>query len=342
MNPIDMSKEAITPMDLAMLAPMLYVPGDHPDLEIVLGGQRQLGVCSITVCLEDSVRREHRAEAAMNLCRLLENLHEIPRSVFIRPSNVDSLQRLLDHLPVGRIAGFILPKATIGAIHEWIQRSYSLHPILPILETREALDPVGRRDLAHACAAHAAVIPGARIGANDFFSLLGGLRRPPGRTIYDTPVGHVIDSLLETFSASAVRLCAPVSDRITDISVLLREAEEDIHRGLFAKTCVHPKQVHPVWCAYLPSDAEVSEALQILDPDAPAVFASNGDMLEPACHSEWARRILRRVEIHRSVMNRVETVPIPRGGPCAAPAGSEPAPFYPPSEVRSLLRRGSS
>lgn len=303
---MNMPKEDIKPMDLAMLAPMLYVPGDHPDLESVLGGQRPLGVCSIAVCLEDAIRREHRAEAAMNLCRLLENLPSLPRAVFIRPSNIDSLERLLDHLPVDRIAGFILPKATIGAIHEWIQRSYGLHCILPILETRETLDPVGRRDLAHACAAHPSVIPGARIGVNDLFSLLGGLRRPPRRTIYETPVGHVIDGLLETFSASAVRLCAPVSDRVADISSLLREVEEDIHRGLFAKTCVHPKQAHRVWRAYLPVEAEVLEARQILDLDAPAVFGSNGDMLEPACHSEWARRLLRRMDIHRSVTNGIK------------------------------------
>lgn len=292
--------ESIQPSDLAMLAPMLYVPGDRPDLEQILGGGRDLGVCSIAICLEDAVRRERRVNAAMDICRILENLPEIPRSVFIRPADFELLDRLLDHLPVDRIAGLILPKASVASIHQWTERSYGLHTILPILETREVLDHVGRRDLAHACAAHPSVIPGARIGANDLFSLLGGLRRPPGRTIYQTPVGHVIDGLLETFSASAVRLCAPVFDRISDLAVLLREVEDDIHRGLFAKTSVHPRQVHAIWASYLPTAAEASDALQILDPNAPAVFGSNGDMLEPACHTEWARGLLRRDAMHRS------------------------------------------
>lgn len=297
---MNLLSESIQPTEIAMFAPMLYVPGDHPDLERILGGGSDLGVCSLTICLEDAVRRERRAEAAMNVCRILENLRQIPRAVFIRPADFELLDRLLDHLPVDRIVGFILPKATTTSIHQWTERSYGLHTIFPILETREALDPVGRRDLAQACAAHPSVIPGARIGANDLFSLLGGLRRPPGRTIYETPVGHVIDGLLETFSASAVRLCAPVSDRISDLSVLLREVEEDIQRGLFSKTSVHPKQVHAIWACYQPAAAEVSEALQIIDPSAPAVFGSNGDMLEPACHSEWARGLLRRDAIHRS------------------------------------------
>jgi citrate lyase beta subunit len=293
--------EKIQPAEMAMLAPMLYVPGDRLDLESVLSGRRDLGVCSIAICLEDAVRTERRTTAAMNVCRIMQELEHVPRAVFIRPSNIDSFDWLLDHLPVDRVAGFILPKATVASIHQWTEKSYGLHTILPIMETREALDPVGRRDLAHACAAHPSVIPGVRIGANDLFSLLGGLRRPPGRTIYETPVGHVIDGLVETFSASAVRLCAPVSDRISDLTLLLREVEEDIHRGLFAKTAVHPKQVHAIWASYLPAAVEVSEARQILDPDAPAVFGSNGDMLEPACHRKWAQTLLRRDEIHRRI-----------------------------------------
>ena len=32
----------------------------------------------------------------------------------------------------------------------------------------------------------------------------------------------------------------------------------------------------------------------ILEPDVPAVFSSNGDMLEPSCHAEWARRLIGR------------------------------------------------
>jgi citrate lyase beta subunit len=110
----------------------------------------------------------------------------------------------------------------------------------------------------------------------------------------------VIDGLLETFCAQGICLCAPVSDRINDLATLLREVEEDIQRGLFAKTAVHPKQVHAIWAAYLPAPGEVAEARRIIDPDAPAVFGSNGSMLEPACHGEWARRILRREELYRS------------------------------------------
>lgn len=286
--------------DLPMLAPMLYVPADRPDLAEVLAGQRDLGVCCIAVCLEDAVRPDHRKKAASTLCQILEKLEHSPRQIFVRPADNDAFDWLLEYLPVDKIAGFILPKATVHTIHLWTEKSYGLHTILPILETREALDSVGRRELAQACAAHPPVIPGARIGANDLFSLLGGLRRPSGRTIYETPVGRVIDGLLEAFSAQGVRLCAPVCDRIGDLETLQREVVEDIHRGLFAKTAIHPRQVHAIWRSYLPDPAEIEEARLILRPDAPAVFGLNGDMLEPACHGEWARRLLQRDALHRS------------------------------------------
>ncbi len=285
---------------MAMLLPMLYMPADRNDLRSSLEGRSDLGVCSITVCLEDAVRPENRRTAGETLARALEEAEALPRQVFIRPADAEALEHLLEIIPVERVAGFILPKATVQAIHQWTEKCFGLHTIIPILESREVLDPMGRRELAQACAAHPSVIPGARIGANDLFSLLGGLRRPADRTVYQTPVGSLIDGLLEAFCSQGVGLCAPVCDRMGDLDTLRREVEEDIHRGLFAKTAIHPKQVHAIWDAYRPPQQEVEEARRILDPSAPAVFGLNGDMLEPACHGEWARRLLQREADHRA------------------------------------------
>ncbi len=287
--------------DLAMLAPMLYVPADRTDLGDVLGGRHDLGVCSIAVCLEDAVRPDNRKRAAAALRRTLVQLREVPRPIFVRPADVDALEWMLENLPVDRIVGFILPKASVSTIHLWTEKTFGLHTILPILETRDVLDSVGRRELAQACAAHPSVIPGARIGANDLFSLLGGLRRPTGRTVYETPVGRVIDGLLEVFSSQGIRLCAPVCDRISDPATLERELQEDILRGLFAKTAIHPCQVHAIWRSYKPDHNDLNDAARILDPDAPAVFGSNGDMLEPACHAEWARGLIARNDLYWSM-----------------------------------------
>jgi citrate lyase beta subunit len=294
--------------NLPMLAPMLYVPADRPDIAAVLGGQRDLGVCSLAVCLEDAVRPEHRQSAAVALCRALQTLEFVPRSIFIRPADVAALEWLIEHLPLEHISGFILPKATVAKIHLWVERSAGLHTLLPILESREALDPIGRRELAQACAAHPPLIPGARIGANDLFSLLGGLRRPPGRTIYETPVGRVIDELLEAFSGHPVRLCGPVFDRIQDLGTLKRELNEDIFRGLHAKTAITPRQAQVIWEGYRPCALELEEAHLILDPEAPAVLGLNGSMLERTCHNAWANRLVNREALHSAASVMQQTV----------------------------------
>jgi citrate lyase beta subunit len=277
---------------------MLYVPANRPDLTDVIAGSRNLGVCCLAICLEDSVRPGDRLAAAGALCRALQTTSLLPRPVFARPANAAALEWLLDQDGVERLAGFILPKATVDSIHHWLELTKNLFTILPILESSEAIDPWGRRDLAQACAAHRSLIPCARIGANDLFALLGGLRRPKARTIYETPVGTVIDSLIEAFSAQDIRLCGPVFDRLDDHSTFESEVKADIERGLFAKTSLNPRQVETVWNCYEPNQEEIEEAVRILQPESPAVFGLNGAMLEPACHSEWARRLLERQRIY--------------------------------------------
>ena len=284
--------------ELPLLAPMLYVPANRRDLSEVISGSRNLGVCCLAICLEDSVRANDRPAAAAALCRALQTTPSLPRPVFARPASAAALEWLLDQDGIERLTGFILPKATVDSIHVWLELTRNLFTILPILESSEALDPWGRRDLAQACAAHRSVIPCARIGANDLFALLGGLRRPKGRIIYDTPVGTVIDGLIEAFSMQDIRLCGPVFDRLEDHATFDLEIKADIERGLFAKTSLNPRQVDRIWRCYEPDPEEIDEADRILQPECPAVFGYNGTMLEPACHSRWASRLLERRQIY--------------------------------------------
>jgi citrate lyase beta subunit len=284
--------------ELSTWAPMLYVPGDRADLLGIVSGGRNLGVCSLAICLEDAVLASNRPAAAAAVSFALRDAPQLPRPVFVRPATFEALDWLLEQPGIERVSGFILPKATVESIHKWIEISRGLFQLLPIMESREALDPMGRRDLALACAAHRSQVPAARIGANDFFSLLGGLRRPPGKTVYETPVGYVINGLIEAFGAQGVRLCGPVFDRMNCTDVLTREIDEDVSRGLFAKTALNPGQARQIWDHYRPQNQDIEAAESILDLHAPAVFNLNECMLEPACHSGWARRLLQRARAY--------------------------------------------
>lgn len=287
--------------NFAEIAPLLYVPANRPELGAVLRGEKDVGVCALAICLEDAVRLTDRIAAARTLAVELAQLTTTPpRPIFIRPADLEMLNRLLDSIPPHAVSGFILPKATSDKIGDWCASLQGQFPLLPILESRQTLDPAGRHDLSQACAQHRPHIPRIRIGANDLLALLGGLRRPAGHTIYETPVGRVIDALIECFSLVGIPLCGSVFDRLDDLSTLTRECNADQHRGLFCKTAINPQQVRIIWQNTAPTPAEIEEAQQILHPDSPAVFSLHGAMHEPACHSAWAKRILARAALHNA------------------------------------------
>jgi citrate lyase beta subunit len=301
--------------DLKHYAPLLYIPANRPGVEQFLFGRRSEGISTVAICLEDAVRSDDRLGAIEGLACWLHRLSEPGRAgCYIRPADEEILARLLEIPGIEHIDGFILPKATPDKLQAWATRTAGRFPLLPILETRDALDPEGRRELAAACAGLRGHIPRVRIGANDLFALLGGLRRPRGKTIYETPLGRVIDELVEVFSGVGLPLSGSVFDRLDDLETLARECRDDVNRGLFAKTAINPLQVAVIAESYHPEPGEVEEALRILDASSPAVFALNGAMHEPACHSAWARNLLRRAAAFGMAIPGGETEGVPRVG----------------------------
>lgn len=302
--------------ELRHYAPFLYVPANRPGLEQFLFGRKAEGITTVVICLEDAVRQHDRLTAVKSLASWLHRLSEGSNRArcLIRPADEEILASLLDLPGIDSIDGFIVPKATPDRLQGWARRTARRFPLLPILETRDALDSEGRRELAAACADFRQLIPRVRIGANDLFALLGGLRRPRGKTIYETPLGRVIDELIEVFSGVGLPLSGSVFDRLDDLETLARECRDDVTRGLFAKTALNPLQVAVISKCYYPDPSEVEEAQKILDGNSPAVFALNGSMLEPACHSSWARNLLRRAAafgIELSDDNRQSSTQLP-------------------------------
>lgn len=287
-----------TPKDLCDYAPLLYIPANRAGLEDFLFERRERAVRNVAICLEDAVRPDERRAAAQSLAQWLPRLAGVKDfRCYVRPADEPLLSMILEMPGSEHLAGFVIPKATPEKMAAWAQRSGGVVPLLPILETRDALDPDGRRELAAACADLRRIIPCVRIGANDLLALLGGLRRPRGRTIYETPLGRVIDSLIEVFSGIGLPLAGSVFDRLDDLETLARECRDDVDRGLFSKTALNPRQVAFILETYRPDASEVDEARRILHAESPAVFAFNGSMHEPACHTGWAQRLLRRTAV---------------------------------------------
>jgi hypothetical protein len=91
--------------------------------------------------------------------------------------------------------------------------------------------------------------------------------------------------------------CA-ADESIHKITEALGHVSKDVPRSIIptARCTVIFQQSR---AAYRPDAAEAEEARLILQPGAPAVLGLNGDMLEPACHGEWAVRLLARNASYR-------------------------------------------
>lgn len=285
------------------LGASLYTPATRPDL-LALGTGRYEALTSLIYCTEDAVLEADLPLALENLARVLPLLP--PPGVgplrLIRVRNPAVLAQVLT-LDLRGISAFVLPKIHAGNLGAYLQvLDSSACPPLPLLltlETPEALSEAHMtrlRDLILE-GGHGPRVAALRIGGNDLMHALG-VRRKPGRTLYEGPLERVIGMLLGVFKPHGFALSSPVYEVFGDLSTLARELEQDLEYGLCGKTIIHPAQLPTVLEAYRVAEADLLEAQAILAPDAPAVFQMNGRMCEPATHTRWASDILCRAGLY--------------------------------------------
>lgn len=284
------------------LGASLYTPATRPDL-VALGSGKISGLSSLIYCTEDAVRE---ADVPLALDNLRAALPQLPLTGsplrFIRARNPDVLAQLLT-LNLSAITGFVLPKIHDGNLAEYmrvLERSGQDHlKVMPTLETREALSETRMtllRDLIFMEGWPGRVLS-LRVGGNDLMHALG-VRRVPGRTLYEGPLERVMGMLVGVFKPYGLSLSSPVYEVYSDPGTLAREVAQDLEYGLCGKTIIHPAQLATVLEGYRVPESELLEARAILAPDAPAVFSMHGRMCEPATHSRWAQDVLARAELY--------------------------------------------
>jgi len=280
------------------LGASLYVPAIHRDLVEIARGQKLGHVRSLIICTEDAIRSDELSAGLENLAHAL--LHLAPRADqlrFVRPRSPEVMRQILAMSGSEQLDGFVIPKCNETSIVAYLA-SLEGHPhcIMPILETREVFDPVAMQSLCRLLDADHIRwrVLALRIGGNDLLSLLG-LRRPRGKTLYQTPIGAVIASLVSIFKPSGFNLTAPAFEHFRDDATLIREVREDLDHGLVGKTAIHPEQITLIESRFQVGSEDVEAAKLILSASAPAVFGHQGSMCEPATHRNWAEQILLRV-----------------------------------------------
>lgn len=275
----------------------LYVPGTHKDLVDIAAGRKLGHVRNVIFCLEDAVAEHELLAANLNVADCLPVLAKARgQGRYIRPRNPDSLARVLDLNDVKRISGFVLPKFSLANLPAY---ELLLHGadfvVMPTLETAEVFDEGAMRELRQALTTSSLRerIIALRIGGNDLLALMG-IRRPRGMTLYDTPMGGVISSLVRTFKPHGFQLTAPVFEYLDDEHTLAQELKRDLAHGLCGKTAIHPTQVDLVERFFRVSSEDMAAAMEVLRPNSGGVFKHAGAMCEPATHRTWAQEILRR------------------------------------------------
>lgn len=281
--------------DAISLGAALYVPANRRDLGDICRGRKLTEVRTIILCTEDAIRDSEVALACENIrAALTGSKLELRKNLFIRVRSPEVLGLILTMRGVDGVAGFVLPKVHRAVIGDYLRQLQGTEFLaMPTLETREVFDRTEMFEMVRYLDRDVVRdrIPVLRIGGNDLLSLIG-MRRPVGRTIYETPIGQVISSLVTTFCPYGFSLSAPVFEYLNDSATLAREVEEDLAHGLVGKTAIHPAQVPSIERHYRVSAMDVEAAQLILAKEAPAVFGHQDAMCEPATHSAWARKTL--------------------------------------------------
>ena len=294
------------------LGATMYVPGTHVDLKAIVSSNKT-GARSLVICTEDAVSEKDVATAIENIRQVLPHMQTFEENgvqIFIRPRNTEVLKILLEFKSIERSSGFVLPKFQMSNIEQWADAMEGADPLLgvmPTLETAEVFDADAMKFLGILLkkGALSSRVIALRIGGNDLLNCLG-LRRPRNATMYSTPLGATISSLVTVFRPLGFMLTAPVFEHITDTEMLRAEVALDRSHGLVGKTAIHPSQIQLIENGLAPSTMEIEEAEAILAVDAPAVFKLNGSMCEPATHHHWAKMIQ---FMARNIPDNVESFP---------------------------------
>lgn len=283
--------------DAYRIGASLYIPATNAKLGSALRGAQFSDVRSLIACTEDAVAEADLPRALAQLRSILPTLP--PRSSgplrFIRPRNVEVLEQLLAMRGVDRVHGFVIPKADTSSLPAYERLlAGSEYWVMPTLETSEVIDVLGQRELRLYLQTSAIKrnVLALRIGGNDLLRMLA-MKRARGITIYETPIGILIQQLVLSFRPYGFQLTAPVFDFVDDEQTLIRETQADVAMGLIGKTAIHPNQVALIERALSVSEDDLRAAREILAANS-AVFKFNGAMMEATVHMPWAQTILAR------------------------------------------------
>ena len=241
----------------------LFVPCSRPELfDKAFAGAAD----AISFDLEDAVREEAKDGARQHLVDWLQRASAPPASklVIVRVNAVDSPHFAADLAACARagVDWVNLPKVESAAqvldaeslLHEW-ERNRGLDARIGLLVNIES--PAGLHRAADIASASERVA-GLQLGLGDLFVALG-IDRSNAYAVAQTRF-QVRCAAAQAGVSAYDAACAEVRDE----TVFARDAQEGKAMGYAGKSCIHPRQVGWANAIFGPSEAQIAQALRLL------------------------------------------------------------------------------
>lgn len=295
----------------SVMHPTLYTPATaSPDTLLQLLRGKVQYVKRLVICTEDAVSEQDIPSALLNIASVLKAADtQLAIDVFVRARNTEVLEQLLEIPYIGKLKGFVIPKASVKGFPKFadlILNHSDDFTMMPILEDPRMADPYYRTELRSILVqlAYYERIECLRIGGNDLMGHQGIRRDDDEYTIYDTVVGTLIGNIVNEFrgdphhEASPFVITAPVFECFGPEydTLFKREARLNILNGMFGQTVIHPRHLELLVEMYKVRPRDLESATEILGSSR-AVVGKAGKMDEKTTHSKWAESILQRAEL---------------------------------------------
>lgn len=271
----------------------LFVPGNQPER---ISKALKSSADAVIIDLEDSIALTDKQRARESVASILNTLTERNIKIYIRMNDLktDFWQEDVELINQYPFLGILLPMIeTKQEITDLNRKLLSKHAIIPIIETAKGVH------FAYEIAIAASNIKRLAFGALDYCLDLNINIEYANKTLDYTRNLLVIAS-------RAAKLESPVDSvfsNFKDDNGLRKELQAAKRLGLFAKLCIHPRQLDIVNSFFIPTQEEIAWAKKVVklfvkaEEKGIAAINVNGKMVDYPVYKQ-AKQIL--VQINKA------------------------------------------
>jgi citrate lyase subunit beta/citryl-CoA lyase len=274
---------------------MLFIPGNNPGM---LQDAAILGADSIILDLEDAVSLTEKDSARILVREAIKTIDYSQVEVVVRVNPLDTEFGAVDVDMMARVQPdmLLIPKANeeeiklVDALLAKIEQEEGFAPgsiqLMALIETAVGLENV------YNVINSSKRVAGVLLGGEDLTTDLGIKRTKEGEEIF-----YARNKVATACRALKVdSIDTPFTDT-NDFEGLTRDTSKAKSLGLTGKSAINPRQIDVIHSVFAPTEAELKQALRILDAmenakkEGKGVFSLDGKMVDAPIITRAARMV---------------------------------------------------